>query len=403
MKKIVFLFFGCWILFFLSCEQRATTCISSSPDIAFFAEQFNTAQSKHKILFHYSENCREYLIQEQIPDIVFDWDIQDTVQRINYKTLRSVLGKRGNYYSDLLNQGKIRGRQKMIPISFNLPAVIYKHTPGEAEYQAVVNFKQMDAIARDWNRQNQYEYLKLGFSPLWDQDALYLAYRMFDLQFINKEGGFTVNQTALEQAEEQINRWTGSLIPDINKEQFFRDKYRKTPGYRLIQEEKVLFFYYQTDDLFLIPQPFRSNQLFAWLNNGSKIPSDESFLFAAIPEKTKNAKGAQAFLSWLLNPEIQKMLIQKKNKEGYTSFGFCEGFSSIKEINEKVLTQFYPELKSRMPRESEILFPEFIPLGFYQAKEEVITDWLVQKLLGKNEMDLAFELDKWSKQQFFFH
>lgn len=386
----------------ISCEHRATTCISSSPDIAFFAEQFNATQRKHKILFHYTENCREYLIQEQIPDIVFDWNIQDTVQRINYKTLRSVVKSKNRYYTELLNQGKIHGRQKMIPLTFNLPTVIYKHTPGEAEYDNYINFKQIGEIAQNWNRQNQYEYLRLGFSPLWNQEAFYLAYRIFGLKFSNKEEGFTVNQNSLEAAEKSINHWTEVLIPDLDKEQSFRDKYRKTPGYRLVEEEKVLFFYYQTNDFFQIPQSYRSNQLFAWLTDGTKILCDESFLFAAIPEKTKNTKGAYAFLAWLLKPEVQKMLINKKNKEGYTGFGLCEGFSIVKEVNEEFFPQFYPELKAKIPKESEILFPEFIPSGFSLAKEEVIPDWLVQKLLGKNEMDLAFELDKWSKQQFFF-
>lgn len=401
MKRALLYFFA--IFLFSSCSKNITVCLTSSPDIAFFAEQFNVAQKQEKIICLYAPNCREYLIQAQIPDLIVDWNIQDTIKKVEYKNLSSTIGSKSRYYKGLLNLGKVRGKQFFMPLAFNLPLLAYRHAPGVPEFATSLTFDELAEISSKFNAQNNYEYSKIGFSPLWDKRALYDAYRANGVEFVSQSEGFYVNQISLAKAEEKVNAWVGAIIPDLNREQFFRDKYRNTPGYKLINDYKTTFFYYQTNDFFQIPTENLNNLYFSWLSNKNKIMANEDFLLAAIPREAQNSKGAKAFLKWLLSDATQKELLNKKNQVGYNSFGLCEGFSPIKKINQILYPTIYKNFqKNQMPLESEIIFPSSIPLGYSFAKVEVIEPWLEAKLYGKNEMDLSFELDRWIKQQSFY-
>lgn len=383
----------------ISCRTEMTRCLSSSPDLAFFAEQFNISQRQHKVEFIYTGNCREELQGENLPDLVIDWNITDTAEQLDYKTLRSELGKKSQYYRALLKSGEVRGRQKLVPLSFNLPLLSYNHNPGRPEFPLVLPLQEVSNHAAAFNKKHSRAYSRIGFSPAWSRDSLYLAYKVFGLQYADLPEGFTVDKESLIKAEASVNSWLESLIPDPKQAQLFNDKYIYTEGYRLLEDRRVLFFYYPANAYFRINEQNRRRLLFSWITDGESIPVDEKVLYAAIPDKSPNSAGASAFLTWLLRPGTQRLLLQAKNSSGKDSFGLFEGFSSIRLTNEEVFPQIYPQLKERMPTEQQLIFPVNSPAGLIDAREELISNWMMERLLGKNELELAAALDKWQKQQ----
>lgn len=396
------LFFVSIILF--SCGNKIIVCASSSVDVAFFAEQFNAVQNKEKILFLYFDDTRESLNLDQIPDIIIDHNIIDIHGRINLKDLSSTLGNKKRYYKGLLNCGKIHNRQRFVPLSFNLPILSYKHTQGNNEYPPFLDLHEIEKYASPLNQATRYEYKSIGFSPFWDLEALYMAYRLLGLQFSTKNELFSFPQEILTQSHEKVQKWLEKLVPDLLMEEFFRDKYRNTSGDRLIQEELVRFFFYTTNSYFKTTPQVQKENLFSWLSLQNQVLAIEDFLYAAIPNNANNSRGAKKFLKWLLSEKTQKFLIDKKIEIGYESFGLCDGFSPLKAVNEKKLSSLYPAFAlSPIPKEEQIIFPKSMPIGYPQAKKQVIEPWLYKNLLGTNEMDLGFEINRWVNQQILYH
>lgn len=399
MKKKTLAILVLLIVTIFSCKKEITICLSSSPDIAFFAEKFNVSQSKHKVIFNYAENSRELLNQKNVPDLVIDWNINDTTLYVDYKNLKSVVGKNEKIYPELLKMGQIKGKQPLIPLSFNLPMLTYIHKPGVPEYPTIQTLEEIAQNASAANKKTRWDYSKIGFSPLWEKHSLYLAYQIFGLRFNLSDNGFLADTQSLEKAEEEINKWTGILVPDLVLEEQFRDKFLYYPGYKLLQQDRAQFYYYTSDIFFSIPPKELSTLLFSWISNGIQLPADEKILYAGIPEGADHSKGAIAFLKWLLDEENQQLLIKEKNKTGYTTFALCNGFSSLISINEKFLPQVYPTLAGRIPSVDQLLFPTNAPFQLSEAREEIISNWMVQKLQGETEWGLNIEIDKWQKQQ----
>lgn len=384
----------------LSCKNEMTICLSSSPDAAFFAEQFNSAQNREKVQFIYTDDSKEYLKNNSLtPDIIIDWNINNSLKQLNFNKLNRLVKDESDYYKQLMESGKDKNRQRMIPLSFNLPCVSFKHTPGLPEYPISITLDEISIASSAFNKENNREYLQVGFYPAWERSSLFLSYKLLGLKFIPKEDAFIVDRQSLIDSQKKLNTWLAELAPFAKKEQIFRDKFINKPGYLILSDQKVLFYYYSSQDYFTINEKDRTPLLYSWISDGTKIEASAKILYAAIPEKVENSAGATAFLRWILNKENQKKILMKKNSTGINSFGLFNGFSSIKSVNEDVYAQLYPQLKDRFPIENEINFPNDIPLGLIAASDSIISQWMYQELNKKNEFPLPVELDKWVKQQ----
>lgn len=372
--------------------------------MAFFAEQFNSIQNKEKVLFLYYDDTRESLNQDQLPDLIVDYDIQDIHKKIHLSNLRFTIGSKNQYYKELLNAGKVLNKQLLVPLSFNLPLLAYRHTPGYNEFPLFLNIEDIPQHAITLNKSSRYEYNAIGFSPLWDLEALYISHRLLGLQYFTKNETFYFPPISLTQSHQMVSDWVGQFIPDLYMEELFRDKYRNTPGEELLRKNLVKFFFYPSNKFFQTFKEVQKENLFSWFSFENQTPAIENFLLAAIPTKANNTRGAKKFLKWLLNAKTQKILIDKKIQVGYESFGLCDGFSSIKSVNQNTISKVYPAFKlAPIPSEKQILFPKSVPIGYAQAKDQVIAPWLYKKLLNRQEMELSFEIDRWVKQQIFYH
>ncbi len=389
----------CSFLMLFSCHKEIIICLSSSPEAAFLVEKFNVSQSKYKMTFNYATDSRKILDQEIFPDLIIDWNIQDTSLHIDYQTLSPTLINAKDLYPGLLEMGKIRNKQRLLPLAFNLPLVAYAHTAGEDEYPKTQSLDQIAENANKFSQKNRYEYTRMGYSPIWEPDSLFLTYRIFGLEFVPMNKGFYADGVSLQNSQIKMDDWIKQTIPDKELERQFRDKYLHYPGYTLLDRKLLCFYYYNSSDFFNIYPQNLSKLSLSWISSENKIPALEEVLFAAIPVKAHSPKGAEAFLKWITNPKNQKTLIQEKNQLGLDSFGLLNGFSSNIKINESIYPESYPLLRDRIPNQNEIAFPRQLPYQLIKAKSEIIVPWMQAKVLGEADWNLEIQIDRWLRLQ----
>lgn len=394
MKKQWFVPIVCCLLC-LSCHEQTLICLSSSPDVAFLAEWFNVSQSQYRVIFNFASDSRETLNQRLFPDLIIDTNLQDTLLSVDYHTLPSSLANPKTVYPDLLQPGKTGNRQKLLPLAFNLPLIAYAHTPGKDEFPLFQSFNELADNAAAYNRRNQWEYTRMGFSPLWDADCLFLAYRQFGLQFIPMSKGFYADGASLQKAQQRLDAWIQTTVGNLPLEKIYRDKYHRYPGYLLLEHNQALFYYYDTKTFFQIPPEHRAKLAFSWIGTDNRVPALEEVLFAGIPQHGNAKKGALAFLQWIQSPENQRRFIRKKNELGIDGFGLLGGFSSLIEVTEDFFPLVYPILDSKLPAADQIAFSVDLPLQLIEAKNEIIKNWMMKKAQGINEWDLNMEIDRW--------
>lgn len=61
---------------------------------------------------------------------------------------------------------------------------------------------------------------------------------------------------------------------------------------------------------------------------------------------------------------------------GTQTFGICNGFSSIKSVNERVFPAYYKNLLGNLPAETALVAPLTLPARWESLKERVIVPYL---------------------------
>ena len=131
MKNIIFVF--CFSFIFFSCkrttEEKIAVIWTNKVEVAFYCEEFNTTQDKYKVVVEYKENPpNEILKAEVMPDMVISSRLKGKDTRIKFKPLNYLLKKGLDselFYKELLDLGLIDGEQYLLPLSFNLPTIIF--------------------------------------------------------------------------------------------------------------------------------------------------------------------------------------------------------------------------------------------------------------------------------------
>ena len=112
-------------------------------------------------------------------------------------------------------------------------------------------------------------------------------------------------------------------------------------------------------------------------------------------ENSKRMKQSRIFIKWLLDPQNQKELIEYKISRHINSFGFFSGFSSVRNVNERILTAYYPSLLGKIPQERYFSEIEFISLNWLAVKQQVIIPWLRNFITNKTEISLDEYYKDW--------
>ena len=377
----IFLFFSCR----KSVDEKIAVIWTNKVEVAFYCEEFNVSQDKYKVVAEYKENpSSEILKAEIMPDMVISSRLKGKNTRIKFKPLKYLLKKAidsENFYKELLDLGLIDREQYLLPLSFNLPTVIFdlsnKHL---LENNFTISFDEIKKIASSFNSKKRDTYTKMCFAPRWEPNVLYITLQGFDVDFEEGEHLFVWNDEALQKAINYLKNYSHEVNESSLKEDDFKFRYLYDVPYILIDNGFCAFYYMSTDSLFSLSKEKLQNIDFRYLQFNGKVPCNDDILYAGICSSTKNKEECEAFITWLYSLETQEKLLMKKQMMNLPSkeFGIAGGFSSLKPITKKVFPQYYPLLLSHLPQNGTLKTPLILPTDWETLKKEIIFPYLLE-------------------------
>ncbi|MBS7260340.1 MAG: hypothetical protein KIG91_01590 [Treponema sp.] len=413
MRKFTALLLSVFItLLLLSCSRKTdnrTVIWASSPEFAQYIELFNRTHPENNVVLVYKENPADSLPparDEAVPDIIAGPYLRNDKTWLNFKSLeflfdRSILSSE-DFYTQLLDAGKQHGRKYLLPVSFNLPCVMFASENRElVTNNYTLTLDQIREISAGFNKQNKNgAYTRMGFTPLSYPDFPYLVARLFDVNFRVEKGNVVYNNLALKDTIDYLRNWSDSANQSVQTEDDFAYKYLFMPEYRQATSGRCLFSYTTSDQLFRFMHDEDEEIDYRWIYKGDSIPVEDSFVMMGIYDRAENVVGATEFISWFLQSENQKAILDRKAKANLDTekFGIAGGFSAVREVNDRILPLYYTKLLSNLPPSQMITVPEKLPAKWDSYKEIVIEPYINAAVHSDVLPEMLPYIREWEKQ-----
>jgi len=370
-------------LFLFSCNDVKTVQIwTDRPEMAIYGEYYNSVQNQYKVSVKYIEFPTAELGRNNSPDIIVASWIKNSSTGSYFRSLDNMYGSkklsRNNFYPRLLSVGRIDRKQYLLPVSFNISALIFsKERELDLSNQFTINFEEIKKHSKNFNTETRGAYTRLGFSPLWNDNFLFISSVLSGSSF-READPLAWDSAALEQSMAFINEWTNEINTSNQAVEDFTFKYFFEPPERLIQSSRILFSYIESSDLFLIGEEHKNLLDFRWIMERNRIPITDDTVFLGIPKWAKSQKAARAFIEWFFKTENQRILMEysRVNRINESIFGICGGFSALSTVTEQVYPLFYPELLGRMPPSENFMQPNVLPVNWVSIKQRVVLPYL---------------------------
>ena len=373
---------------FLSCSSSRPVVIwTDRPEIVSYVEFFNVAQSKAKAVVVYKDKLAVSLPpakDEQQPDLVIGSFLRNSRIKKNFSSLDRVFNRRQinplSIYAPLLDYGKVGGRQYLIPVSFNIPMMIFSSKNQDLMGEnMLIDADTIRNSASLFNQKSKDEFfVKMGYAPSWNINFIFHIAKMNGAEFCEKSNTFSWNTSSLNAAIDYLKNWSSEKNGGTEAEQDFSFKYLYAPSHKLVNADRCLFAYIKSDDFFNISSEQTENISFRWLSKDEKIFVNDDMTSLALYRKSKNVRAACEFVNWFLSEATQKNLLERSMRMNLDTetFGICSGFSSIKSVNERVYPAYYKNLLGNLPSESSLVAPLPLPSRWESLKERVIIPYL---------------------------
>jgi ABC-type glycerol-3-phosphate transport system substrate-binding protein len=382
---------------FLSCSPaRGKTAVlwTDRPEFAFYAEYFNSSQDQYKVEPRYFESPAQRLSNTaELPDIIAGSWLKSSSTRSFFKPLDSFFRNgrisENAFYPPLLALGNIDGTQYLLPVAFNIPALIFTRDKGELlSNPFTIGFEEMKALGKAYNQEQNGAYTRMGFSPAWDDEFLFIIASLFNTSF-REAVPVAWDAAALERGVNFTRDWIRDVNTDIQTEEEFTFKYLYDPPAKLVLSGRVLFTYMDSAGLFTLAEERRTNLDFRWVAERNTIPVIEGTVYYGISKKGKAQKASAAFTRWFFQAETQRLFLEKSrdNRMLETSFGIGGGFSAMRPVTEQIFPQFYPSLLGHMPPEDFLSPANILPRNWISLKERVILPYLHERVRHTGQED----------------
>ena len=400
---------------FAKSEEKSHIVIwTNCTEFAQYIELFNKTHQQDDAVLVYKENPALSLMTvkaEETPDIIVGpWLRSDSMGKdflcLDYLFYRNQLSSE-IFYSKLLESGKVRDRQYLLPVSFNLPAVIFSsENRANISDNYTLTLDQIRSIGSAFNEKNKRGfYTRIGFAPLMNSDFLYLTSKLLGSAFREEKKSIVWNQDSLDVGVKYLRDWVINENGSASEEKDFSFKYLFMPDYRQITSGRTLFAYTVSNKLFNMMNKQDIQLDYRWICNDRKIPMEDSFTLMGIYKNAANLAGASEFLIWFFQAENQHEMIAKKisfhlNTE---QFGIADGFSAVKEVTERILPTYYTQLLSNLPPASMISVPEKLPARWNGFKTAVLEQYIESAVCAEegSSVPTMKELEaEWEKKIF---
>lgn len=403
------------ILFFINSKQSSKNIViwTDQSILLSYAEFFNSSQSEYKVIVEYQESPVDSFVNagKNFPDIVIGPWLKNEMLRKNFLPLNFAFAQeklsKKDFYPQLLELGNINGKQYLLPVSFNLPLLAFSSNNSNfVKSDFMLSLEEIKESSKAFNKKNKKgDFTAMGFAPIWNSDFAYVASKLFGTDYTESANLFSYNELVLQGCIDYLKEWTIQNNESITKESDFQFANLCYPVYKLVNSEKCLFTYSKSDELFTLPQDRLQNVDFRWICKNNRIAMADKLIYLGIHHKTKNKKGAEAFVLWLCNEENQKQLLERSEKMKMTvsAFGIAGGFSAIKSVNEKYFPIFYPILYGHLPTAEYLSPPNILPASWEDIKNQVIVPYLADCLKQSENIEilsLEQRILDWQKQNY---
>jgi hypothetical protein len=309
----------------------------------------------------------------------------DRLATLDY-LLRGGRIKKGAFYPDLLEMGKIRGRRVLLPISFNLPAIVFARGTPSVGDGFTLSLADMYGSSAAFNRKERGAYTRMGFSPRWDGRFLISALEAGGAVFPEgKEPEW--NGPGLESAVGEIIDWVSRANGSAALEDDFQFRYLFAPPYRYLKEGRALYAGMDSSDFFLSPEKRRADLDFRWFSRKGNVLFSDGIVCAGLVNGAPGRKTAEAFLRWLLGSEAQRAILERSRRVRALdySFGIVGGFSSLRSVNEEILPNFFPALVGHVPPAALLAAPAAAgpPANWPALEAAVVAPWAQEATAGR--------------------
>ncbi len=399
----------------LSVYQKDRIVIwTSCREFAQYIELFNSLHKDNCAILVYKENPALSLPpakDETPPDIIVgSWLRTDSPQK-TFKSLEYLFDTKrltsDIFYPQLLEAGKRKDVQYLLPVSFNLPAVVFSTENKDLiEDSYTLNLEQLRETASAYNTKNSKgAYTKIGFTPLGYNEFLYLAVKMKGTEFREEKDNINWNSQALLNATIMLKDWVNKENTSAQTEEDFTFKYLFMPYYRQVTSGRTLFSYTTSDALFKIMKNQDLNIDYRWLVENNSLYIEDSFIMMGIYRGANNQVGATEFISWFFQSENQKAMLDAKEKMSLETdlFGISGGFSSLRDVTEHVLPVYYNLLLANLPPSQMLTVPQKLPARWESYRTLVVEPYIKAAITlpeGENAPSLYDYEKEWRKKVF---
>jgi len=401
-----------FLLLLLACNKNNTAILwSDRPEFAFYGEYFNSAQSQYKVETRYYDYPALKLAdvfskgktkapgktdsKPEAPDIVAGSWLKSASTRVYFEPLNNYFKdmslEKEAFYSRLLSMGNIDGKQYLLPVSFNAPMVIFALDKADRlSNPFTIDFNEMKKLGKSYNAETRGVYTRMGFSPVWDDNFLFVAATLLNASF-REDQPLAWDPSALERAMDFIFEWVHEANSSIQAVDDFTFKYYYNPPEKLALSGRILLSYLDSDEFFTLAEEQRGRLDFRWLAEKNTIPLNERSVYLGLVKKGGAPKAAAAFLRWFFTPETQRGLLEKsiQLRIQETSFGIAGGFSAMRQVTEQVLPQFYPDLLRHMPPQDFLSPANILPSNWMTLKKRVVLPYLHDRARQSSNNDIV--------------
>ena len=377
-------------------ENRAAVLWTTRPELAVYAQQYNTVQNKYKIEVLYVKSPLTQLEKtKQKPDIFIADFLNHKQASLVFKDISPLLNDKSinkeTFYPALLEAGRDGNKQYVLPVSFNLPAItfvqnqLYNH---DTMFLADIETIRQEGIS--FNKQEGGAWVKLGFSPLWDKENafIFLVASLFGAQFCEgnsdtekNEESVQWNAEALQTALAYIRNWIHESTGSFQAEDDFIYKYFFDPPSKLL-----------LDDYFAMDREKNTALDFRWLAYNDTIPVLENILSFGIYKNTRAANAAYDFARWLFSEQTQDYLLKTSfdTQLSGSVFGIAGGFSAMQTVTESIFPKYYKNLLGHIPPAALFTVPPELPVHWLEIKETVVLPYMLAEIrdVQKNNRSL---------------
>jgi ABC-type glycerol-3-phosphate transport system substrate-binding protein len=368
-------------------ETTTAVLWTDRPEFALYAEIFNTSQDRYKFEVRYFESPAQKLMDtKEYPDIAVGSWLKSTSTRTLFRPLDKLFKDESidsrAFYSQLLALGRIDNKQYLLPVSFNIPALIFsRKNSGVLSNSFVAGFEEIKSAGKDYNAGTKTSFSRMGFSPAWNDEFLFIIATLFNTSF-REASPLAWDAHALDQAVLYIREWIRDANTGIEAEDDFAFKYFFDPPVKLVITGRILFAYMNSSALFTLSEEQRSGLDFRWIAEQDTIPLSEDTTYFGVCKAGKAQKAAAAFTRWFFQEETQRGVLEKSkgSRLNEISFGIANGFSALKTVTENIFPQYYSGLLGRMPPETFLSPPNILPGNWMTLKGKVILPYLHDRI-----------------------